>query len=140
MAKLEIPEGCHGHDLQDLMYRFVNWFSLANEKRDNLSYELSQQEIYLELVEAEALLIVDKEIIENNEGRVSADIKKARALIKPVVIDNNTTTLYEQKKILAQKEYELNKMLSKVREIERLISVCQSGLSFDRQEAAMPIK
>ena len=71
--KLAIPPGCHGHDLQELMYKFVNWFALANEKRDRLAYDVSEQKLIVELTEAEALLLVEESINNANEGRVNID-------------------------------------------------------------------
>lgn len=135
-AELKIPAGCHGHDLQELMYKFVNWYSLANERRDKISYEVSQQKLIVELTEAQAIISVDDDAKTANE-KLTTDIRKSRMLTRKVKIGEEEISPYDQRERLILLQSELNNIEAKVKDLDRLIIVCQSGLSFDRQEMGM---
>ena len=134
--KLKIPKGCHGHDLQELMYKFVNWFALANERRDKYTKEVEDQKLHIDFIEAQAIKMIEEKCL-NENIKMTSDVKRAHVFNKEVILNAVPTSVYEEKKKLLEKKYKLSQIESKVKELERLISVCQSSLSFDRQEAIM---
>jgi len=121
---LSIPAGSHGNDLVELLYRFGNALPLVNERRDVLERQIGVQEILVESLQARAYTGIDGTINDKKNGSLHLEVN----------IDGVNTTVIDEKKKLNDIRYQYNRAKSRVKEIEKLIDICRSCLSYDKAE------
>lgn len=130
---LKIPKGIVGTQLKTLMYDFVSYLSNLNEERDKAEFARNRQRNIVDAIKDIALQYIshDEELKKKTDS-----IKKSHihTYIVKHPATKEPTTLFEEKEKLALLELDYSVANSKVRQLETLIQVCRSGLSFDKSE------
>ena len=131
--ELKIPEGITGVALKELMYRFVSYLATFNEYRDRADYKRSSQKTVVEHVRDLATIDINSDPdMKNFTSPVKTSYIDDRPVQHPIL--KTETTYMKEKQLLTDLEFKLSRANSRVRELELLVQVCRSGLSYDKNE------
>ena len=133
---LRIPEGITGVALKELMYRFVSFLATINEHRDGVEYRRNQQKVVVDHVKDLAMQGINgDEDLKGLTNPAKASHLHTYSVQHPT--SNDKTTYADERNKLMELEFRLARANSRVRELESLIQVCRSGLSYDRNELSV---
>jgi hypothetical protein len=131
--KFQIPLGISGSALKELLFKYVNYLSTLNEERNRIAYQRDRQKVVVDVIKDLALQLVGQDSAFRS---LPVSLKSAHASMYKVKhpITGDMTTLFEERMKLTKLDYALSRANAKVRELETMINVCRSALSFDKAE------
>lgn len=122
-----------GHELKERIFTLLSNLYYFNELVDNTQLSLSVKESLLKEVQA---LAIDQLVIHNTkeEKKISITLMKELAEKQDIEIHGRQTNVAKIRHDIAYIRYALDRFQSVYNDIDKAISVGQSGLAFDRTE------
>jgi len=148
---LRVPADAHGAALKKLQIKFVNLLPVLNEEKDRAALAVSARKARIEDIWAEAVLAV-KETEDFKSSKSTVQAKVLNAMIRNYKVqvdyqeslDDNTfgnkegdmlvTDVSIEEHMLNIDQYKFSRAKSRCEELDQLLWVCRSGLSFDKIE------
>lgn len=152
VASLNIPTNARGEDLKVLQIKYVNLMPNFNEIKDKCALVVSARKARIEDLQASAILAVkDTDEFKSAKSTVQAKIMNAMVRtfeqkvkyqklldesrgLTPDDDERIVTTLSDEEHLLNLDTYRYYKAKSKIEELDQILWVCRSGLSFDKSE------
>ena len=148
---LKVPANAHGEALKQLQIKFVNMLPNLNDEKDRAALMVSARKARIEDITAEAIMhIKDSEEFKATKSTVQskvlnamvrnyeAEVEYQEALDKDSVADKvgnavKTTVSIEEHRLNID-QFKFSRAKSRCEELDQLLWVCRSGLSFDKSE------
>ncbi len=133
----EINKTLHGAALKEKLFELTSRMSRLNELLDKATFKVGIQKRKVDLVESISMQSLIKQEKSGETTKIPATLKSYYLENNIVTLDEyemKQTSLYKEKIELEHLQYVLNRFKSTYELIKTTIMVCQSSLSFDREE------